>query len=221
MSDLPAMLNLRGRRCVVVGGGGVARRRLAALRAAGADLTVIAPQIQPEIPSLCDRIERRPYRQGDLDGAFLVVAATDSAAVNQQVSDGARKVGALVNRADDPASGDFSIPAHAHHGVLTLVVHTDGSAPFAAGTIRRELSEALDPDWPRLLEIIAPYRRRLLLGPADDKRRQRLARLSSPQAMKILKEDGTKNLRRFCEKLCGGNGHSDARLGTAQLEALD
>lgn len=202
MADLPVMLKVRGWRCVVVGGGSVAQRRAAALVEAGAAVTVIAPTVTAELAALPVAIERRPYAPGDLDGARLVVVATDDAAANQTVADEAAAAGVLVNRVDDPQASDLAVPAHDRHGPVTIAVDTGGISASAAAVIRRQLSEALDPDWPRLLEAVAPYRGEVQARIGDAAARQdRLRRLTDEQAMNILKTQGVAALRRHCEAL--------------------
>ncbi|MFW6060327.1 MAG: precorrin-2 dehydrogenase/sirohydrochlorin ferrochelatase family protein [Phycisphaeraceae bacterium] len=202
MANFPVMLKLTGRRCVIVGGGGVAHRRAAALLEAGAAVTVIAPAVEDKLAALPVSIERRAYRRGDLDGARLVVIATDDPAVNRRVAEDAAAAGVLVNRTDDPDAGDVAVPAHGRHGAVTIAVDTAGISAAAAATIRRQLSEKLDPDWPRLLEAVAPYREQVRQRIADRAERQvRLRRLTDEQAMNILKAQGTEALRRHCEAL--------------------
>ena len=198
------MLNVQGRRCVIVGGASVARRRAASLTQARAQVVVIAPSIDKDLLTLAHETHPRPYRSGDLQGAFLAIIATNDPRVNQAVGDEARERHILCNRTDEPAQGDFSVPAHAQHGPVTLAVHTSGISPAAAGSIRRTLSEHLDPDWPRLLEIIAPYRTRILTGIVDPTlRRAALVQLTDAQAMRTLKSDGEDALRQHCQSLLG------------------
>ncbi|MEL7088221.1 MAG: NAD(P)-dependent oxidoreductase, partial [Planctomycetota bacterium] len=124
---LPVMLNLRGRRCVVVGGGAVAARRAASLVACGAQVVVVAPAMDEKLDTLLIERAERGYASGDLDGAFLVVIATDQPEVNQQVTADAAEERVLINRADEaipapaPGSetrrdprmgGDFTVMAH-------------------------------------------------------------------------------------------------------------
>ena len=203
MSDFPVMLNLRGRRCVVVGGGPVAARRAAALQEAGAAVTVVAPDVYEGVQRPGVEVRRRAYETGDLEGAFLVVIATDDGAVNERVARDARAAGLLVNRADDPGKSDFTVPAHARHGAITLAVHTGGVSASAAAAIRRELSRALDADWARLLEVAGPYRGQIQARYADApaRRRDRLRRLTDAEAMGILKRQGPEALRHHCERL--------------------
>lgn len=202
MPDLPVMLRVDGKRCVVLGGGAVAQRRTTSLVDAGAVVTIIAPGISWEPASPSVRIERRPYRHGDLDGALLVVVATDDSHVNQAVTKHAAAAGVLVNRVDDPEKGQITIPAHAHHGPITLAVHTSGISASAAAAIRNRLSEVLDPDWPRLLGIVAPYRHLIQKRIHQaEQRRQRLKQLTAPDAMARLKQQGPNALRNFCQEL--------------------
>ncbi|MEX0653523.1 MAG: NAD(P)-dependent oxidoreductase [Phycisphaeraceae bacterium] len=203
MADhLPIMLKLRGRRCVVIGGGAVARRRAAALLECGAEVTVIAPEPGERWTALAVTLVRRAYEPGDLAGAVVAVAATDVPAVNAQVVREAAERGVLVNRVDDPAAGDFTVPAHARHGPITLSVDTAGRSPSAAVAIRQQLGDALDPDWPRLLEIAGPYRAQLQATGADPaERHARLRRLTDADAMAILKAQGPDALHAHCRAI--------------------
>jgi precorrin-2 dehydrogenase/sirohydrochlorin ferrochelatase len=202
MVDLPVMLRIEGKPCLIVGGGSVAQRRAAALLEAGGQVTVIAPRVEAELAALPLRVERREYQAGDAQGAFLVVVATDDQELNERIGRDARAAGALLNRADDPTAGDFTVPAHVRHGPITLAVHTGGISANAAAAIRRELSEHLDPAWPRLLDLVAPYRRRIQEAVSDPAvRRTKLQRLAGIESMKLLKEQGPDALVRFCESL--------------------
>jgi len=203
MPDFPVLLRVAQKRCVVVGGGPVALRRTKALHDAGAHVTVIAPDIDPGLEVIEGiTVVQRPYQPGDLAGAILVIVATDDPTVNSAVARDAKREGVLVNRADEPAKGDLTVLAHAHHGPITLAVHTGGASASAAAAIRRQLSQALDPDWQRLLTIIAPYRAKIQQAVADPlERRTRLAQLTSDQAMGILKDAGPEALRKYCDQL--------------------
>jgi len=205
MADLPIMLRIDGRRCVVIGGGAVAARRVASLLACGAHIHIIAPKIDPALEAqLDDRAtwQRRGYQRGDLRGALLAVIATDDAQVNAAAAAEAREHGVLINRADDPEAGDFAVPAHAHHGPLTVAVHTAGISASLAASLRRRLSAALDPDVPRLLELVGPYRTTIQQAITDPAaRRAALRRLADDEALALLKARGAEAVRRRCESL--------------------
>lgn len=202
VSGLPVILNVVGKRCVVIGGGKVACRRVEALRQAGANVVVIAPKIDPQLLEDDIVTEHRQYRQGDLNGARLVVVATNIANLNDLVAKDAQEVGALVNRADDPPAGDVSITAHAHHGPVTIAVDTGGISPTAAAAIRRQLSDSLDPDWLSLLEIVSPYRAAIQEQASEPTHRQdQLRKLSGFEALATLKERGPKALHKLCQQI--------------------
>ena len=159
-------LTVAGRRCVVVGGGAVAERKVRGLLASGATVTVIAPAFTPGLRRLADMgsitVEERAYAPGDLHGAFLACAATDRREVNAAVAAEARAVGALVNIADAPGEGDFSVPAVARRGGLTVAVSTAGGSPVVAGLVRDRLAAALTDGYVALLALVAALREELL-----------------------------------------------------------
>ena len=209
MADLPAMLRLEGRWAVLIGGGAVARRRGAALETAGARLRVIAPSVDPTLARSAETVDRRPYADGDLAGAFLAVIAASDAWANEAAAAEARARGVLANRADAPAEGDLTVPAHERRGPLTVAVDTGWGAPAASAAVRDELLCALDPDWPRLLAVAGPFRAsiqaRFAAGP---QRRERLRRTTDHRALMALKRGGTAaleaRLARLADPTAGG-----------------
>jgi precorrin-2 dehydrogenase / sirohydrochlorin ferrochelatase len=162
----PVFMRLSGRRCVVVGGGSVAARKARALIDADAEVVVVAPRVTPELQGLESHgalvIHPRAYRAGDLKGALLVFAATNDRAVNAQVTADARAAGALVNSADDPQSCDFTVPATARRGEVTVAVSTGGRSPAFARQLREEIEAWLTPERTELLELLAGVRAELV-----------------------------------------------------------
>ena len=158
----PAFLNLKGRRCVVVGGGAVAERKLRALLACGAAVTVIAPRCTPQISAIAAsgafRLVDRGYQAADLKGAFLAVAATDSSELNARILADARDSGTLTNSVDDPEAGDFIVPATVRRDHVTLAVSTGGMSPAYARHLRQQLEAWLTPERVALLEVLADVR---------------------------------------------------------------
>lgn len=202
MLGLPAILNVAGRRCLIVGGGSVALRRARALLEAGAVVVVVAPRVDEQLAVLELTVERRPFEPDDLKEAFLAVAATDSRAVNAQVAAEARSRRVLVNRTDEPDAGDMVVPAHRREGPITVAVDTGGASAKAAAALRDALLERLDPDWPRLLTLVAPYRGQIQEAFSEaEERRRRLLALTGTAAMAALKKGGEEALTRFCQQL--------------------
>jgi precorrin-2 dehydrogenase / sirohydrochlorin ferrochelatase len=155
----PIFLDLSGRRCVVVGGGEVASRKARKLLQARARVVVISPEIKPELESVAVEIHRRHYREGDLEGAYLAFAATDSREANAAVAREAKERGVPVNVADKPSDGDFALPSTLRRGRLQVAVSTGGASPTLARRIKNELEEAFGPEWAGVVEEFDKARR--------------------------------------------------------------
>jgi precorrin-2 dehydrogenase/sirohydrochlorin ferrochelatase len=145
----PVNLILDGKRCLVVGGGAVAARKVAGLLACGADVHVIATSPGPEL---------RPYRPGDLDGYRLVIAATDDQATNSAIFSEAEAAGTWINSADDPASCTFTLPSIVRRGPIMVTVSTGGRSPALAKWIKSGIEAYLGPEYELLLEMLATAR---------------------------------------------------------------
>lgn len=167
-SHLPLFVEFGGRLAVVVGGGGVAERRVVRLLEAGATVRVVAPQVTPLLESLAHRDEielrHRAFEAADVEGGFLVVTATDDAAVNERVREAARVAGALVNAADHHGAGDVVFGAEARRGPVRLAVTTLGAAPAESSRIRDELAAALTDDSAERAAVASSRRRKPGLG---------------------------------------------------------
>jgi siroheme synthase-like protein len=153
MPFIPICLKIEpGRRCLVVGGGLVALRKVAWLLGCGAAIDVIAPEIVNEMAGLPDHptdsiaLFREAYGSRDLSGYALVIAATDEEAVNALVAEDARRAGAPVNVVDRPELCTFFVPATLWRGNLQVALNTGGECPGLAARLRQEL-EAQLPDW--------------------------------------------------------------------------
>lgn len=165
MSVLPIALHAAEITVVVVGGGRVATRKAVAFLTAGARVRIIAPAISGELREKGDINDRlqlvaREYAQGDLEGATLVVAATDDAAVNETVAADARAAGKLVNRADAAAGGNFSTMAVHRSGELTVGVIA--GVPDAAVRVRDVIAQRFDQRYADAIEFLVTARAALL-----------------------------------------------------------
>ncbi len=126
---------------------------------AGADVAVVSPEVLPELEDLDVEIQRRPYEHGDLAGADLAFAATDSREVNATVTREAKARGVRINVADRPAEGDFAVPSTLRRGNLQVAVSTGGASPTLARRIRRELEEVFGHEWAGVVEELDAARR--------------------------------------------------------------
>lgn len=159
----PVALDLGGRRCLLVGGGVVAQRKLEALVAGGADdVVVVAPSITPGVNAITDEhgfeLRGRAFEAQDLEGVFLAMVATDDPGVNGRVATAARARGVLVNAADDPAHCDFILPAVVRRGDVQVAVTTGGRSPALARHLREWLEAEVPKEYGALLDIIAAIR---------------------------------------------------------------
>jgi siroheme synthase-like protein len=165
------LLDLHGARVVVVGGGRVAARKIEGLLHAGALVTVVAPDVDGEVrrhETELVAILERPYERADLDGARLVLVATDRPEVNAAVAADAAAAGLWVNAADDPAHCTFILPAIARAGRVTVTVSTAGSTPATSGYVRdRIAAEVLTDDLVAVVDEIARERAELRAGGAS------------------------------------------------------
>lgn len=160
----PVLLHVEGRRVVVVGGGQVAARKVGDLLDAGARIAVISPALNDALMALVStgtvNWHEEPYTPGRLRAwqPFLVIAAADSPSVNAQVIADAHDVGALVNRVDEVAGGDFTSMASFRRGPVTVAVATDGASPALATYLRQRLEALVGAEYGALAEWLAGLR---------------------------------------------------------------
>ena len=163
MGLFPLFVELDGRACVVIGGGLVAERKVDALLAAGALVTVVSPTLTPTLTRLVaiGRVAHvaRAYADGDLIGAALVIASTDDVHVNASVAGEGRARGGWVNAVDDPAHCDAIVPSVVRRGAIIVAISTGGASPALARALRERLEQALPPAYGVLLEIAGETRR--------------------------------------------------------------
>ena len=162
MSYFPIYLEMSGRRCLVIGGGAVAERKIAGLIAVGAALTVISPDITETIArwskeKSVDFIARR-YQAGDLADCEIAFVATDEPELSELIFNEGRKLGVWVNAADDPAHCDFILPSVLRRGDLTVAVSTGGTSPALARTIREELELYFTDEYEQLAKLAEEVR---------------------------------------------------------------
>jgi len=159
----PAFLDLRARRCLVVGGGPIAERKVHGLLECGARVIVVSPVLVAGLAQLAaiGRIEHRPrvFRKIDARRCVLVIAATGVGSVDDAVAVAARRHGALVNAVDRPAHCDFIYGAVLRRGELQIAVSTGGRAPALAREIRRRLEPVVGDDYAALVEAVGRKRR--------------------------------------------------------------
>jgi len=197
MSDFPVALHGERIKAVIVGGGAVGTRKALALLKAGAQVTVIAPQISDELQEAQRlhrvTIVREEYDRDRIKGMNLVIAATDSRDINAQIALDAQHNGQLVNITDYPDEGNFHTMAVHRSGDITIAV-SSGGVPGAASRIRDAIAERFDSRYERAVSVLRELRARSRSG-GDDRWRDATSRLLDADFCASV-EDGT-----FAEKV--------------------
>jgi precorrin-2 dehydrogenase / sirohydrochlorin ferrochelatase len=199
------MLKLEGKKVVVVGGGKVAERKVTGLLNTGARIVVVSPEATDELTSLASEAMlqwlKKPFSKEDIEGAFLIFAATNDVELNQYIKTAASDQ-QLVTIADDPEGSDFHVPSHIQRGRLSIAVSTGGASPTLARKIREQLESQFDERYEDYLEFLFTARKRVLKEVKDPSRKRKI--LSA-----IVSEEFLNSLDReadFLQLLQGDNG---------------
>jgi precorrin-2 dehydrogenase/sirohydrochlorin ferrochelatase len=162
----PIFAVIEDKPCLVVGGGAVGERKVLDLMAAGARVTVVSRTLTPELAALADRGEitylPEDFRESQVEGMALVMAATDDPQVNARVSAAAQARAIWVNVADEPEYCSFIVPAQVRRGDLTLAISTGGASPALARQVREELQQRFGPEYGPYLDLLRRVRTRVL-----------------------------------------------------------
>ena len=171
----PVMLELSGRRCVVIGAQAIGEGKVEGLLAAGADdVLVVEPSVDDRFDGVAEvRVERRTWRSGDLEGAFLAVASSDDGVARAAIAREARARGVLVNVVDDIPHCDWAAPAVVRRGDLVLAIGTGGVSPAVARLVRERLQAEFGAEWVDVLRVVGDVRRATLPSLPDLRTRAR------------------------------------------------
>ncbi|HHI02379.1 MAG: hypothetical protein DRP51_09400 [Candidatus Zixiibacteriota bacterium] len=162
---LPIGFSLKKKRCLIVGGGNVALRKIETLFDYDTNITVIAPKPTDKIEYYSERellkLEKREYVVGEASKFGLVIAASDNADVNMTVADDCNKAGIPINVVDRPGLCDFIFPATILRDCLTVSVLTDGKAPFLSGQLRMILEDIFPSRWNKIAKLATRFRKKV------------------------------------------------------------
>ncbi len=180
MRYFPVFLDLKEKRCIVVGGGAVAERKVKNLLKAGARVKVISPELTAPLSRLRDEKKishlSRSYRRKDLEGALLAIAATNDRTINERVFREATANRIPVNVVDDPAHSSFIVPSIVHKKDLLVAVSTSGRSPALARLLRQKLEREIGPEYPRFLSLLGRVRKKVLSRGLGQRENQRIFR---------------------------------------------
>ena len=214
----PVFLDLRGRRAVVIGGGAVAEQKVHGLIAAGAHVTLVSPETTPPLADLARRgaieIRRRPYRPGDLAGAWLAIAASDDRAVNEAAWAEAERVGVPLNAVDDLEHCSFIAPAIHRDGDITVAVSTGGKSPALAVRLRQRIARLVRRAEARLCALLGELRPELAGRVPDARARTALwYEIVDSDVIEFVRRGDIEGARGRIEELLGPHPLSPSPFG--------
>ena len=202
----PIFANLTGRRCVVVGGGPIAQRKVTTLLRHGAQVTLVSPTLTARLRVLAQHgtmthVPRR-FRPADLRGAWLVYGATDDEHINKLVARSAERQRIFTNIVDQTPLCSFIAPAISRRGPLTIAVSTGGASPSLAKNVRDQLAATLGREVPPMLRLLAQLRgvakRRL---PVYKDRKRYFARLVRGRVFELVRRNKAREAKREALRL--------------------
>ncbi len=202
----PVCLNLKGRKCVIVGGGRVAERKVISLLSCQALVRVVSPALTSRLKELLKkgRIEhvKRGYQPRDFSGALLVIAATDDEQTNSRVASQARKRGILINVVDSPDECTFIVPASLGRGNLTISISTGGLSPALSRKIRQQLERDYGREYGEFLKIMAGLRPKVLMEVENSRKRKQIFRsLVESDILELLRKGKRKEVQKKIKKI--------------------
>jgi siroheme synthase-like protein len=195
----PLFLDISGKSCIVIGGGKIAERKVAMLLKFNADVKVISPKITAILSKLSGsgkiEIIEREYKDGDLDGASLIFAATNRKEINESIKKEAAMKSIPVNVVDDPVLCDFIVPSIVKKGPIVIAVSTSGVLPSLSKKLRKEISAYITEDYIKYVNIIGNFRKHLINNVKERKKRAEIMAEISKTDMKDLINMNTKEIK--------------------------
>ena len=207
MKYYPIFLDIKGKNCLVVGGGPVGARKAVFLEKCGANVKVVSDRFSDsfdglKMARLC--LEKKEYEKKDVNGMFLVFAATDNADLNRQIKKDASVLNILCNVADAPDKSDFLLPSTVDRGDLIVAVSTSGSSPAMAKKIRQDLEQRFGPEYEKFLILMGNIRNRLLSsGHAPDEHKQLFNALIDRGILEQIKANDEININLILSDVLG------------------
>ncbi len=216
-------LNIEKKSCVVFGGGEVARRKAASLIDSGAKVTVVSPTLDPVLDYMSFQKEitwlDRKFEPSDLQGAYLVIAATDDRKVNKQIGELCAQKKIHCNVVDAPEEGDFIVPTTIERGPLTIAINTSGISPTLSASIRQEIEMAYGEEYGLFLELMALLRPVVQEEfPSAQERRNIFDKMVSSRAISLLRNGMTEEAKKELENIMReGKYNSDSSQGSLPI----
>ncbi|MBF0345802.1 MAG: bifunctional precorrin-2 dehydrogenase/sirohydrochlorin ferrochelatase [Nitrospirae bacterium] len=198
MTYYPVFLNLNSKKCLLIGGGRVAQRKAIKLIDAGAHLTIVSPELTDGLRCLKDEgrfiHKERVFMKEDLDGVFLVIAATSDSSVNKAI---AYAYNGLINVVDSPDECSFIVPSTVIRGDLTIAISTSGASPVLASTIRQELEGLYGDVFAGYISFLRLFRQRILEdnGIAPELKEALIKEVASRESLDLVRSGSLEELK--------------------------
>jgi precorrin-2 dehydrogenase/sirohydrochlorin ferrochelatase len=208
MKYYPVHLDIKNRNCLVVGGGAVGTRKVNTLLECGARVIVVSLNPTLQLTKLASegaiRLTRRAYRSTDLDGAFLVIGATDDESLNQQISNDAALTHTLCNIADRPEACNFILPSIIQRGDLVITISTSGKSPALAKQLRRKLETQFGKEYTEFLLLMGAIRKKLLSRTHEPEAHKiRFNQLIDSNLIQLMQEGKTEEINSLLNNILG------------------
>ncbi|UCD83837.1 MAG: bifunctional precorrin-2 dehydrogenase/sirohydrochlorin ferrochelatase [Deltaproteobacteria bacterium] len=207
MRYYPINVNIKGKRCLIVGGGQVAERKAERLLKAGAKVVVISSRLTPKLKRLSGKglIENiaRNYRKGDLKGAVLAFGATNAPGINRRILREAREEGVLLNAVDDPQNCDFTVPSMVSRGELLISISTGGKSPALSQKIRKELEDNYGQEYETLLSLLSAVRERLVGKDNSKQNKAKFKKLVDSNLLRLIRDGEIEQIDKLLRDVLG------------------
>jgi len=208
MKYYPVYIDISKRKCVVAGGGDVAERKVERLLECGARVVVIGNELTPNLEAMKneEKISHIPdnYKNDYIEGALLVIGATDRDEINERIYRDSRERGILVNIVDDPAKCDFILPSVFQQGDLSIAISTGGKSPALARNLREELEQHYRHEYRILLNIMGDIREKIISrGEPSDENRKLFESVLNSDILQHIREKNWDEVRKIIHDLVG------------------
>ena len=221
MRYYPVNLDVQNRRCLVVGGGAVATRKVMTLLECGAMVTVVTPKSSEQLLELAEKksitLKKSHYQTSDLAGTFLVIGATNDKDVNWRVHSDANHLGKLCNIADRPEACNFILPSVVSRGDLLLTISTSGKSPAFAKKLRQELEKKFGDEYAEFLSLMGAIRKKLLFrDDAPEAHKHIFEKLIQKGLAEMIRDNKKEEVNRLLLNVLGKGHDFDTLMKTGK-----
>ena len=202
----PAFLDIKGKKCLVAGGGKVAERKVNSLLKCGAEVSIVSPNLTRRLKELNSKGKikflKGEFKEKYLKDIFLVIGATDNSNVNFMVYESANKKNILVNIVDSPELCNFIVPSVVERDALTIAISTGGKSPALSKKLRKELEDRYGFEYAKFLNLMGNLRRRISAKIRDKRKREEIyKKLVDSDIIKLIRDGNDKSAKNRIDEI--------------------